>query len=150
MTTKPGKLKPGQRPQPRVKLDMGLPPPGADHASWAARLVSDLIGHPTIKGWAKLRIDAGPTADLLLLGPAIVELLSAARIIDPETRVTDIAARVNKTIPNDQVRIEVAATRKPADRMGEKARQKVRERTLARWAQHRAAKTLAQGGMRGA
>ena len=132
-------------------LTLSLPlPPATDHThgaqlSWRKRAIAELATQmpserPAFGHHARVRALAGimPGRALVEIIPAVAGVLVDAGLIAAIVVISDIETRWDKTIEPGRLRIEIAPAVPPLRRIGAAARQRIRDRTLARWARSRA------------
>jgi hypothetical protein len=127
---------------PPLVLMMPLPP-APDHVSgaqlgWRKRVIESerSAEHRTLTEHARVRVLVG-----IVHGRALVELIPAALgilvdvgAIANRIVISDIEARWDKTIEPGRMQIEIAPAVPPLRRIGATTRQRIRERTIDRWA----------------
>jgi hypothetical protein len=138
--------KPGRKPAIRQSLALALPPRGRD-AEWSSVAGQDLAGQRPvmITGHVRIRILVSLVAEqrnLDSIAGALLDLLSAHRVIDLDA-VADLALRWDRTVTPGRVRIEMAQTTPPAERVGADTRALVSRIQAERWAAARAARRAA-------
>ena len=79
-----------------------------------------------------------PGRALVIVVPAVVGILVEARMVEGPHVISDLEARWDKTVEPGRVQIMLSPAVPPLRRIGAATRQRVADRTRARWAAARA------------
>jgi hypothetical protein len=130
-------------------LVLSLPlPPAADlvtaQLAWRKRALAELDGQSAgnrgaIGDHARVRLLAGivHARTMIELAPVVVGMLVEAGMIASPAVVSDLETRWDRTIEPGRMRIELARAVPPLRRIGAATRQRIREKTVGRWAANR-------------
>ena len=127
-------------------LVLAMPlPPAPDHVTgaqlgWRKRALAEVSGqrpegHAPLTQFARVRVLVG-----VVHGRALVEIIPAALailvdvgVIEKLGVISDVEMRWDKTIEPGRMRIELARAVPPLRRIGAATRERIRDRTAARW-----------------
>jgi hypothetical protein len=131
----------------RKSIVLAMPlPPASDHVTgaqlgWRKRALAELgsqwrTGDCPLSKHARVRVLVGIVHGraLVELIPAVMGVLVDAGAIDKISVISDVESRWDKTIEPGRMHIELAPAVPPLRRIGAATRQRIRERTIDRWA----------------